>query len=151
VVELVICELYSAGEHPALVNVAFRLAANKVALAAVNAKGIEVGEVLVHLACLMAQVAAQMAAFHVREQFVVVQERHAAKSTLGMRQHVGLVVDLRVQTLLAQQRGALLQTHAAVLQAVHALDVRFEAGLVCKFSSANWAAQSDEVMNRIPS
>jgi hypothetical protein len=108
VVELVICEFYSAGEHPALVNVAFRLAANKVALAAVNAKGIEVGEVLVHLACLMAQVAAKMIAFHVREKLVIIQECHAAKSALGMPQHVGLVIDLRVQSLLAQERGALL-------------------------------------------
>jgi hypothetical protein len=67
VVKLVICELDSAGKYSALIDVAFRMSANKVALATVNSKRVEVGEVLVNLTGLMAQVAAKMIAFHMHK------------------------------------------------------------------------------------
>jgi hypothetical protein len=72
VVKLVICELHGAGKHPALIYVAFSLAANKVALAAMHSKRIEIGEVLVNLTGLVAQVAAKVIALHVHEKLVVI-------------------------------------------------------------------------------
>ena len=68
-----------------------------------------------------------------------------------MRQHVGFVIGFCVQRLLAKERCSLLQTHAAVLQAVHASHVSFQAGLVRKSCFANWTTQGDEIVDQISS
>ena len=67
-----ISELYGACKDSALVDVALGLSANEVALAAMRSKRLKIGEILVHLTGLMAQVAAKMTALHVHEQFVVI-------------------------------------------------------------------------------